>query len=93
LTLRLLLQPTIAAIAAIKHGVEDARTDRPAYLWALVSNPTHRRDLLRDGWKDVTTVFVATFVIDIVYQVIALAGSTRARRFSLPSRSQSSRTS
>ena len=72
LTLRLFLQPTMAVIAAVRAGYQDARMDRPAYLWAVVSNPSHRRQLLQQGWKDVTKVFIAAVLIDVVYQVIAL---------------------
>lgn len=72
LTLRLILQPAMAIFAAIKAGIDDAREDKPAYLWAVFSNPTHRRELLRDGWKDVTKVFVAATLVDVIYQVIAL---------------------
>jgi hypothetical protein len=72
LTLRLFLQPAMAIFAAVKAGIEDARMDRPFYLLTLVSSPAHRRELLIDGWKDITKVFIAAAVMDVVYQVIAL---------------------
>jgi hypothetical protein len=72
LTFRLVLQPTMATIAAIKAGIDDARHDKPAYLWVLASNPSRRHELLKDGWKDVTTVFAFAVVIDVIYQWIAL---------------------
>ena len=72
LSFRLVLQPTMAATAAIKAGIDDARHDKPAYLWALANKPSHRRELLKDGWKDVTKVFAFAVVIDVVYQWIAL---------------------
>ena len=72
MTLRLVLQPAMAIFAAIKAGIDDARHDRPAYLWAMFSNPSHRRELLKDGWKDITKVFVAATLMDVIYQVIAL---------------------
>jgi hypothetical protein len=71
LTFRLVLQPAIAITAGVRAGVADARNGRPAYLWAIFSSPAHRRELLRDGWKDVTKVFAAAFVVDLVYQWIA----------------------
>jgi hypothetical protein len=67
---RLFLQPTMAAIFAIRAGLKDARTDQPPYFWALVTNPAHRRDMLRDGWTDVGKVFVLALVLDVVYQLI-----------------------
>jgi hypothetical protein len=72
MSFRLILQPTIAAILAIRAGMQDARTGRPAYFWALLTDPAHRRDLLRDGWKSVTKVFLAATVLDVVYQIIVL---------------------
>jgi hypothetical protein len=72
LTLRLFLQPAMAAFFAIRAGVKDAREGRPAYLWALANHPEHRRQLLREGWKDVSKVFLMAAVLDSVYQVIAI---------------------
>jgi len=71
LTLRLLLQPTMAAIFAIRSGLRDARQDRPPYFWAILSSPEHRRELLRQGWKDVGKVYLAAIALDLVYSFIA----------------------
>ena len=70
LTFRLILQPTVAAILGIRGGLQDARTGRPAYFWAVLTKPEHRRDLLREGWKAIAKVFVVATVIDVVYQLI-----------------------
>lgn len=70
LNLRLILQPTMAIILAIRAGLRDAREDRPPYLWSLFSDPGHRRDLLRRGWKDVGKVFLIAVTLDVVYEVI-----------------------
>jgi hypothetical protein len=69
---RLLLQPTMALFFAIRSGLKDAREGKPAYFWALLSNPGERRAMLHDGWKSVGKVFVAALAIDAIYQVIAL---------------------
>ena len=69
---RFILQPTMAGIFALRAGVKDARTGQPAYFWAVLSNPAHRRDLLRDGWKDVAKVFGIALVLDAIYQLIQL---------------------
>ena len=71
---RFILQPTMAAIFAFRAGLKDARTGQPAYFWAVLSNPAHRRDLLREGWKDVAKVFVIALVLDTIYQLIELRG-------------------
>ena len=70
LTFRLILQPTTAAILAIHSAIRDAREGRPAYGWALITDPVHRRALLREGWKEVAKVFVAAVIIDLIYEVV-----------------------
>jgi hypothetical protein len=69
---RLLLQPTMAAIFAIRAGLKDAREGRPAYLWSIFSNPADAKQLIRDGWKDVAKVFTMAVIIDAIYQLIQL---------------------
>jgi hypothetical protein len=67
---RLILQPLMAVIFAVRAGLADAKRGRPPYFWALVTDPTHRREMLKDGWKSVGTVFVVALLLDIVYQVM-----------------------
>ena len=69
---RLILQPLMAVIFAVRDGLNDARSGRPAYFWALFTNADHRRELLRDGWKSVGKIFIVAVAIDLVYQIIAL---------------------
>lgn len=66
---RLILQPVMAAIFAIKSGLGDARTGKPPYFWALFTDPAHRGDMLRDGWKSVGKVFILAMVLDVIYQI------------------------
>jgi hypothetical protein len=68
--LRLYLQPVMAAVFAIISGFKDAKTGRPPYFWALFTQPGHRREMLKDGWKSVGKVFLAAMAIDVVYQLI-----------------------
>ncbi len=51
-------------------GWKEAREARPAYGWAIVTDPVQRRERLREGWKDVAKVFVAAVIIDSVYEII-----------------------
>ncbi|MEN9315854.1 MAG: hypothetical protein RIS35_2247 [Pseudomonadota bacterium] len=67
---RLLLQPLMACIFAIRAGLADARLGKPPYFWALLSDPAHRADMLRDGWKSVGKVFVLAIILDVIYQVM-----------------------
>lgn len=72
MSFRLILQPVVAILFAIRDGRKDAHEGRPAYGWALLTQPGHRRYLLHDGWKGISRVFIFAFVLDIVYQYIAL---------------------
>ena len=70
ISLRLFLQPTMAAFFAIRAGLADAKSGKAPYFWGLMTDPAHRRDMFKDGWKSVGKVFVLAGVLDIVYQVI-----------------------
>ena len=69
---RLLLQPAMAAFFAIRSGLNDARTGKPPYFWSLVTDPAHRIDMLKDGWKSVGKVFLIALLLDVIYQIIVL---------------------
>lgn len=69
---RLLLQPIMASIFAIKAGLHDARKGQPPYFWSLFTDPSHRADMLKDGWKSVGKVFVLALILDVVYQIIVM---------------------
>lgn len=70
MSLRLLLQPTIAAMLAVRAGVADSRAGKPPYLWAVLTNADERFELLHHGWKSLVKVFTMAVVLDIVYQLI-----------------------
>ncbi|MFY9760000.1 MAG: hypothetical protein WAK32_06375 [Xanthobacteraceae bacterium] len=70
LSLRLIFQPTMAAIFAVLAGLKDVRDERAPYLWSVFTNHRDCRDLLRDGWKDIGKVFVIAVVLDILFTLI-----------------------
>jgi hypothetical protein len=74
MSLRLVVQPIVASILAIRSGLKDAWEGRPAFLWAAITNPAHRPELLRSGWKDVGKVFVLASFLDAIYQLIVQRG-------------------
>jgi hypothetical protein len=86
MSLRLVLQPTIAAILAIRAGLRDARSGRPLYTWSVFHDPVHRAALLRDGWSHPGgLVLVAFFLACVPYLLIRgpvnrLVRSRRAQR-------------
>ncbi len=68
--LRLIVQPTMAVAFAVIGGLRDARLGKTPYFWGLLTDPAHRREMLRDGWKSVGKVFCLAIVLDMVYQFI-----------------------
>ena len=70
MTFRLILQPMMAALLALRAGLKDAREGRPPYFRAVLTNRAHRPDLLREGWKAVGRVFILAVIMDIIYQWI-----------------------
>jgi len=67
---RLVMMPTVVTILAIRAGLRDARDGQPAFLWALLTNPTERRRLFRSGVNDIGRVFIVAIVLDTTYQLI-----------------------
>ena len=67
---RLIFQPLMAIIFAVRDGRKDGREGRVPYFWALFTEPGHRRDLLRHGWKSVGKIFVIVLILDAIYQFI-----------------------
>jgi hypothetical protein len=67
---RVYLQPVMAMVFAILAGIADARAGRPPYFWSIFTDPAHRAELVRAGWKDVGKVFILAIVLDVVYQYI-----------------------
>lgn len=72
LTFRLILQPFMACIFAVRDGLKDAKKGKPAYFWAMFTQPEHRRELVREGWKSIGKVFIIAIIIDAVYQYVVL---------------------
>lgn len=69
---RFVLQPTMAVIFAILGGLKDAKAGNPPYFWGLLTEPAHRAEMLRDGWKSVGKVFLLAIALDIVFQIMLL---------------------
>jgi hypothetical protein len=69
---RFLLQPVMAAIMAIRHGIRDAREGRSPYFWGIVTDPEHRRSGLREGLTATAKIVVLGLVLDAAYQVMML---------------------
>ncbi len=68
MTFRVILQPTMATLLAVRAGLKDAREGRPPYLWTILTDPSQRAGLIREGWKACARVFFLAIIIDVIYQ-------------------------
>jgi hypothetical protein len=72
MTFRFILQPAMAALAALKDGLSDARTGRPPYAWALVNLARRRSERLWEGIVSTARILILGVVVDAIYQWIVL---------------------
>jgi hypothetical protein len=69
---RFILQPTMAAIAAIHDGRRDARLGRTPYVWTMLHRPEERLARLRAGLNATARIILLGLAMDAIYQVIEL---------------------
>jgi hypothetical protein len=69
---RLILQPLIAALVAIRDGLKDARTGRSPYFWTVLRDPCRRVKRLKEGLNSTARIILVAVTMDTIYQVIAL---------------------
>ncbi|MBK7446396.1 MAG: hypothetical protein IPJ45_10375 [Ignavibacteria bacterium] len=69
---RFILQPIVSLIFAVKAGLRDSKSGEVPYFWGLIKGKGERKDLLKEGWKDVGKLFVIALLLDIIAQIIIL---------------------
>lgn len=72
MSFRFYLQPVMAIFFAVRSGLNDAKVGKTPYFWGLLSDPTHRVEMLKDGWKSVGKVFILAIVLDVIFQIMFL---------------------
>ena len=72
MTFRFVLQPMMAAIAALHDGVKDARLGRSPYFWTVLTDPERRQARLLEGLGATARVMVLALIMDAIYQVRVL---------------------
>jgi hypothetical protein len=71
MTFRFILQPAMAAIAALRDGIKDARLGRRPYVWALmrgVRSDEGRSGRLWEGIVSTARILILGVVMDTIYQ-------------------------
>lgn len=72
MTFRFVLQPCMAAIAALIDGINDARLGRNPYLWTLLTNVHKSAGRLREGLISTARIILLGFGMDAIYQATVL---------------------
>jgi hypothetical protein len=72
MTFRIILQPIMAAVAALFDGIKDAKSGRSPYLWTVLTNPMERGGRLREGLIATARIILLGLGIDAIYQFVAL---------------------
>lgn len=75
MTFRFILQPAMAAVAALRDGVKDARLDRRPYLLAMIRGTRGaegRGARLWDGIVSTAKILILGVVMDVIYQIVFL---------------------
>jgi hypothetical protein len=60
----------MAGLLALRAGIQDAKEGRQGYLWAMITDPQRRFQLLHEGWRGARTPFLIAIALDCVYQLI-----------------------
>jgi hypothetical protein len=71
---RFLLQPTVAAILAIRDGMKDARAGRPPYFHTILHDPVQRWPRLREGFGAVGRMIGLGIAMEAIYQWRVIGG-------------------
>jgi hypothetical protein len=69
---RFILQPIMAAIAALRDGINDAKSRRSPYFWSLLANPFAGSHRLYEGLISTARVILLGLCMDAIYQWIVL---------------------
>ena len=70
--LRFIFQPIVAATLAVRAASRDVSQGRPPFLRTLLVDPAERRALILSGWKDLGTLCVVAYSLDVIYQLLFL---------------------
>jgi hypothetical protein len=66
---RLLFQPLIALLLAVRDGIHDAKTGRSPYFWSVVHDPDERAARVREAFRATAKVGGLALAIDAAYQL------------------------
>ncbi len=68
MSFRFVLQPIMAAIAALHDGIRDAQLGRTSYFWTVLADSRQRDDRVREGIVSTARIVLLGLMIDVIYQ-------------------------
>jgi hypothetical protein len=71
-SMRFILQPTVAVLLGVWHGIVDAGLGRPPYLAGLIDARGERGAWLRRGLRAITVPFALALVASVAFQYIEM---------------------
>jgi hypothetical protein len=72
MSFRFFLQPAMAAVAAVRDGVADAKTGRAPHFWTVLTSRSERLGRLEESLISTARVLFLGLCMDTVYQLIVL---------------------
>jgi len=69
---RFILQPAMAAIAAVREGRADAVAGRLPFFWAMLRKPEERMTRLHEALNATARIILLGIVMDVIYQHLVL---------------------
>jgi hypothetical protein len=72
MTFRFILQPVMAASAALRDGIKDAQAGRSPYFWTVLTKQGERSGRLYEGLLSTSQIILLALIMDTVYQFIVL---------------------
>ncbi|MFO1158572.1 MAG: hypothetical protein U1E60_07020 [Reyranellaceae bacterium] len=70
MTFRFVLQPAMAAAAALVDGVKDARTGRTSFLWAILTSRDKRAGRMHEALVSTARIILLGLLMDTIYQAL-----------------------
>ncbi len=67
---RFVLQALVAILFGCRSGLADARMGLPPYLYGLLMDDQHRKELIRSGWSAIRNLVAMGIVLDAVAQLL-----------------------
>jgi hypothetical protein len=67
---RIFVQPTVAILLGVIHGLRDRRAGQPVYVVGLIRVPAHRWRRLGEGARSVAVPFAVALVAAYTFQYI-----------------------